>query len=126
MKLIDNFFTLQSQGKDQSGNLVCRVRLNPEHFIFKAHFPGNPIVPGVCQIQVAAEILSRELAIRVHLSEIRNIKFLSLMTPSEQLEYDMTFKQTEIDSCQIKTLVQYGNGGKIYTKMSLTFKKNTK
>ena len=27
-------------------NTSFRLRLNPEHFIYQAHFPGEPVTPG--------------------------------------------------------------------------------
>ena len=38
-----------------------RLQLHPEHEIYQAHFPGNPITPGVCQVQIVAELAGRQL-----------------------------------------------------------------
>lgn len=123
MKLLNSFFTLHHCQEDVPGVLVCHISLNPDHEIFKAHFPGSPIVPGVCQIQIALELLSQELAAPLYLREVKNIKYLSVMIPTEKREYDVTFKKTEITEEKIKTLVLFDGDDKTYTKMSLSLER---
>ena len=48
-----------------------RVRLNPAHVIYQAHFPGRPITPGACQIQMVTEILAGRLGAEVSLTAIK-------------------------------------------------------
>ena len=55
MVLIDNFYTVKSQNIS-AGKAEFRVKLNAENFIYQAHFPNNPITPGVCLIQMAVEL----------------------------------------------------------------------
>ena len=59
MKLINDFFEVIALTPSE-GELRCKVKFNPEHFIYKAHFPGNPVTPGVCLVQMAAEILGEQ------------------------------------------------------------------
>ena len=58
MKLLDSLFSIVS-ASSEDGRHVYTIRLNPEHFIYKAHFPGEPITPGVCIMQIAIELRSR-------------------------------------------------------------------
>lgn len=60
---------------------VFRVRLNPEHIIYKAHFPEQPITPGVIIVRMAVELLSESLGRRVRLVAAPNIKFSSPLFP---------------------------------------------
>lgn len=58
----------------------------PEDFIgFQGHFPGNKILPGICQIQCIIIMLERWKKKRVMLKEIVLAKFLSSVFPSEEL-----------------------------------------
>ena len=53
MILLNDFFQIVESGVDpKSGQLIFKVRLNASHVIYKAHFPGMPITPGVCIIQM--------------------------------------------------------------------------
>ncbi|MEI7662905.1 MAG: 3-hydroxyacyl-ACP dehydratase [Bacteroidota bacterium] len=67
---------------ERSGQeLVAVCRLNPGHSIFTGHFPGNPVVPGVCQVQMVKELVEKTLEKQVRLTESDNIKFLSMISP---------------------------------------------
>ena len=64
------------------GTLSCEVVFNARHGIFEGHFPGNPIVPGVCTIGLISELLRRAVQKDFRLVTAPNIKFLQLITPS--------------------------------------------
>ena len=59
------------------------IKLNPEHEIYRGHFPGNPVVPGACQIRMITEILSEIEEREVQLKEADNVKFLAMINPHE-------------------------------------------
>lgn len=58
-----------------------RIRLNPGHEIYKAHFPEQPITPGVIIVRMAMELLSDALGRKAHLVGAPNIKFSSPLFP---------------------------------------------
>jgi len=35
-----------------AGILNSRIALNKDHPVFEGHFPGNPILPGVCTVKM--------------------------------------------------------------------------
>ncbi len=61
----------------------------PESFMgFQGHFPGNPIVPGVCLVQcalvLAGEICNRTLQVRL----IKSAKFLATVSPGQPVQVE--------------------------------------
>ena len=74
------------------------IRLLPESPVYKGHFPGYPITPGVCLVEIALELIA-EMADqvghdegevghdeRVRLVGAKNIKFTSPIIPAEGTE----------------------------------------
>lgn len=61
------------------------IALNPEHFIYQAHFPGEPVTPGVCIIQIAQELLEDVLGKALMLVKVKNVKFLSVISPLQSI-----------------------------------------
>ena len=67
------------------------VRLLPESPVYQGHFPGYPITPGVCLVEIALELIA-EMADqvghdeRVRLVGAKNIKFTSPIIPAEGME----------------------------------------
>ena len=67
------------------------IRLLPESPVYQGHFPGYPITPGVCLVEIALELIA-EMADqvghdeRVRLVGAKNIKFTSPIIPVEGME----------------------------------------
>ena len=104
--LLDDFFryTLTLQNEDQ---LCAEIQLNSQHEIFKGHFPGSPIVPGVCQVQMIQDVISDVLKKEFQLSQSQNIKFLSFINPEVEtpLTLDIKLVKKEGDSLKVKALL---------------------
>ena len=76
-------------------NTSFRLRLNPEHFIYQAHFPGEPITPGVCILQIGKELLAELLQESLEITHVKNVKFLSVISPLKEKKISYTFKKIE-------------------------------
>lgn len=121
MILQDNLFTIVSQQQEE-GNAAFQVRLNPEWPIYKAHFPGHPITPGVCIVQMLQELLQilvhRELCLR----QAKNVKYVAIVSPEEVTDLTVTFSKIEEQpDNSLKVQAQVANGETLYTKFSATF-----
>lgn len=83
--LINDFFEITKQDVFES-QLNTMVRLQPGHPIFKGHFPGSPVVPGVVQLQIVKEILENYLSQEIRLSGLKTCKFLKVINPEVNTE----------------------------------------
>lgn len=70
-------------------SLNVRVKLNEKHPIFAGHFPGQPVMPGVCMVQMVKELLTKQLNEKLNLRQARNMKFLSMIDPRKQSEVNL-------------------------------------
>ncbi len=58
----------------------------PEEFLgFQGHFPGNKVLPGVCQIQCALAAVERATQRTVELKEVTLAKYFSPVAPGEEI-----------------------------------------
>jgi len=57
------------------------IILNPRHPVYAGHFPGQPVVPGVCSLQMIRECASRILGKPLSIRAIQQCKFLSPILP---------------------------------------------
>lgn len=109
-------------------NTFFRLRLNPEHFIYQAHFPGEPITPGVCILQIGKELLAELLQESLEITHVKNVKFLSVISPLKEKEISYTFKKIETseDSQEVKAQIIVASDEETKAKISFTCRKNEK
>ena len=105
----------------QADHLGATVRLLPESAVYRGHFPGYPITPGVCLVQIALELIE-EMAGQaghddrtVRLVAAKSIKFTSPVIPAEGME--LRFKLSGADR---DWSVEVYDGEVLAAKMSLT------
>lgn len=92
--LINDFYnTLNVQQDDANYN--CDVVFNSGHSIFSGHFPGHPVVPGVCMMEIVKELVQSALGTSLTLSNAGNVKFLQLITPDTQPQISISWKAQE-------------------------------
>ena len=98
------------------GGLSAVVRLNPDSEIFKAHFPGFPVMPGACLFQIALDLLGRECLP----DTVKEIKFLSPVFPAQDTELRYDF-ETESDTVRVRIT----EGETLKAKMTIHLKTQT-
>lgn len=62
------------------------INLNPECPIYKGHFPGRPVVPGVCCISIIKDCAQMVADEKLVFSRIRSCRFLKVLDPSVHKE----------------------------------------
>ncbi len=62
---------------------------------FKGHFPGNPVLPGVCQILVFSVLAERAAGRKLKLGGIPRAKFLSVIEPGERAEFRFSLAEKD-------------------------------
>ena len=92
--LKNDFFTLTTPLSGGDGIYKTTIALDKEHAIFQGHFPGLPVVPGVCMMAIVKELLEEAVNRPLQLLNTANIKFLSLINPLENETVDVELKYT--------------------------------
>src|SRR5687767_7545062 len=103
MILSGNFYTVRSL-QIQGNTVNAALELNALHQIFEGHFPGMPIVPGVCQMQMVKEMLETVLERETRLVRADNMKFLAVINPLEnavvqlKLQFDIVVDGVKVSA----------------------------
>lgn len=80
----------------QTNGSQVTIGFNASHPVFQGHFPGHPIVPGACLVQIAEELKSIELGQKVVFDGLYNLKFRQPVTPDMEVVYTMQDTKYEI------------------------------
>ncbi|WP_299439101.1 3-hydroxyacyl-ACP dehydratase [uncultured Aquimarina sp.] len=104
------------------GVQTTSITLNPDSEVFKGHFPGNPITPGVCTLQIIKELTEKRTACSLFMKKASNVKFMAVINPEKTPDLIITngFTDTE-DEIKIKSTVKYDDT--IALKVVVTFVK---
>jgi 3-hydroxyacyl-[acyl-carrier-protein] dehydratase len=76
---LDNLYKIF---KSNNHKIIIKLT-NNNHSVFKAHFPGNPILPGFLQIDIIANILNDEII------SIKYSKFIAHIYPNDEIVYNI-------------------------------------
>lgn len=99
--LLNNLYTTKtfelSGSKDK---VTARIFIHKEHAIFEGHFPGNPILPGVCTVQIITELLEKAEDKKLLLTKADQIKYLGFIDPvsTPEVLFDLQIARSENDS----------------------------
>ena len=121
MRLINNLFQ-QIDGKSGEGTYGALLQPVASHAIYKAHFPDNPITPGVCLIQVVGEVLEQMIGKQVSLRTVDTAKFLHVVEPIENHPVSVEIESVKTDDdalLQVKASIH--DADTVCAKFSLRF-----
>ncbi len=96
--LLKNFYTIEKKTTDEDKvNYTFKIKVNSKHDIFNGHFPGNPVMPGVCMMQIIKEITQSISGQKLFMEKCSNVKFLALINPETNPNLTLELKITEQD-----------------------------
>ncbi|TRX31246.1 3-hydroxyacyl-ACP dehydratase [Flavobacterium sp. ZT3R18] len=121
--LLQDFYKIISLEKTAESKYLAMILINENHEVFKGHFPGNPIMPGVCMMQIIKELTEQITESSLFMQSLSNVKFMALInpfnTPELRLELDVT--PTEDNLIKVKN-VSYFNET-VALKLSSVYRK---
>lgn len=100
--------------------LIGKVELNANHEIFDGHFPENPILPGVCFIEIIKESITQFLKKDPRLYSCDSIKFLHPINPLEVSSFYVKIYFDIKDKSVFSKAIIY-NEDKVFCKFSGVF-----
>jgi 3-hydroxyacyl-[acyl-carrier-protein] dehydratase len=79
----------------------AQLQINELHAIFQGHFPGQPVVPGVCMLQMVKEIIEQVVQKKLTLIKSPDIKFLAVIDPSKNNSISATLQYSINDNSNL-------------------------
>lgn len=77
--LLNDFFKITNVQNGEK--YIVSIEMNPKHDIYKGHFPGNPITPGVCLTQMVKETVEFITKTKLQMVKGDNLKFTAIHNP---------------------------------------------
>ena len=121
--LLKDFYKVEKLDETADRKYTALVILNKDHSIFKGHFPGNPVTPGVCMIQIIKELTQQILGCSLVMTSSSNVKFMALINPeiNSLLTLDLEILGDLDAEIRVKNTTKFGDT--IALKLSNVYKK---
>jgi 3-hydroxyacyl-[acyl-carrier-protein] dehydratase len=121
--VLKDFYKILSLENTNDTKYYAVILVNDKHDVFKGHFPDNPIMPGVCMIQIIKELSETITKSNLTMQTLSNVKFMALInpevTPELRLELDIT--TTEDGLVKVKNTTYFNET--VALKLSNVYKK---
>jgi|MGYP000070087920 3-hydroxyacyl-[acyl-carrier-protein] dehydratase len=104
--------------QESDGKKQFTISLLKECPIYRAHFPGQPITPGVCIVQIAQELLGQVVGHTLEISEVKNVKFLHVLSPIDNPVVDIVFTAIETSGESVSAKAEVKEATTMFTTVS--------
>lgn len=104
--------------QESDGKKQFTISLLKECPIYRAHFPGQPITPGVCIVQIAQELLGQVVGQTLEISEVKNVKFLHVLSPIDNPVVDIVFTAIETSGESVSAKAEVKEATTMFTTVS--------
>lgn len=117
------FYTYELKNREEN-QIEARLQIDAKHPLYLGHFPGFPVTPGVCQVQMIREILEREVGLPLMLTAAKQIKFTAIHEPGKEpsIYASISFSKS---GDHLEAKAQLHCNEKIYLKFRGEFRKHT-
>ena len=121
--LLNNFYKVISIENTAENNYLAMILINEKHEVFKGHFPDNPIMPGVCMMQIIKELTEQISASSLFMQSLTNVKFMALINPfnTPELRLELDICMTENDLVKVKNVTYFNDT--VALKLSSVYRK---
>ncbi len=122
MILKNNLYHIVGQSSPADGLVSYSVALHADSPIYAAHFPGMPVTPGVCLLMLGKELLGEATGHQLELVEVKNAKFLSVVSPVADEHVSCVLRKVVEDESQHEVQAQITFSTDIETKAKISIK----
>ena len=121
--VLKDFYKVLSEEKTSDSKYSITILVNEKHEVFKGHFPGNPIMPGVCMIQIIKELTEKITQETLMIQTLANVKFMALINPENnpELRLELDITRTEDNLVKVKNTTYFNET--VALKLSNVYKK---
>lgn len=121
--VLENFYSITSQEKMDENRFSFDILINNNHRIFEGHFPNNPIMPGVCMMQITKEITEDLTSSTLFMRKCSNVKFTAIINPeiNQKLNLQIVISMEENGDVKVKNITKFEDT--IALKLTAYYKK---
>lgn len=110
--LLNDLFIVDDQ-QSGVGTLTALLHITLPHRILDGHFPGRPVLPGACLVQLVAELAAPVAGCNVQMIRADQVKFIAMIDPVKDGKLTMTLTGKEITAAEWQIAAEGSNAGTV-------------
>jgi len=122
MMLKESYFIIAEKTRNEN-EIRFQIELSALHEVYKGHFPGMPVCPGVCNMEMIKECVEEETSHKLILTDLSQCKFSAVIKPEENplLLINMNIEKTEGNSFKTKAKITDLENSKVFVEFKGEF-----
>lgn len=100
--LLKDFYKISSIESIDAQKYRIAIAVDKNHAVFNGHFPGNPVIPGVCMLQIIKELTEEITKQPLVLQKMTVAKFTALINPLENPDLILELDILKTDDSLVK------------------------
>ena len=122
--LIKDYYTIENVLKQDDGIVRFDISLNADCPVYEGHFPGEPVSPGVCNIQMVKECTEQVAGKSLFLNNLQQCRLTTLVTPLAHPQVEVKILLEEKGEVY-KLKATLGKGEESYLELKAELAENT-
>jgi 3-hydroxyacyl-[acyl-carrier-protein] dehydratase len=105
----------------QDISIEATLEIDQHHAIFTGHFPGQPVLPGACMLQIVKEVLELTLDKKLQLQKADNLKFIQIIDPQINNTIQLNLKYNLVEDDKVRANAGLTSGEAVCFKFQGVF-----
>ncbi len=102
------WYSLRNADILSSNEIIMEAEVRPDSPWFSGHFPGEPILPGIAQLEMALDAIKRLNQKNLRISAVKRVRFKQVIRPDDKLRITVAPHKKDALSYPFRIIV---NGG---------------
>ena len=122
--LIKDYYTIENVLRLENGIVRFEISLKADCQVYEGHFPGEPVSPGVCNIQMIKECAEQVVGKSLLMNNLQQCRLTTLLTPIQHPQVEVTILLEEKgDAYKLKATI--GKGEEVYLDLKAELTEDT-
>lgn len=113
MQLKNNYYKINSS-HSEADSVLYHVTLLPGCEVYRGHFPGHPVCPGVCNIQMLKECVEDTVGRRLFIDTIKQCRLTAVASPDTCRELGIDIHFLSVGDGRFSIAAKISGSGKTY------------
>ncbi len=97
MLLNEKFYTIAGVDRIDDQHATYHISLLADCDVYRGHFPGKPVCPGVCEIETLKECVMHMTGKNLSITTVKQCRFTAVASPEKSLTADITISLEPIE-----------------------------